>query len=175
MQRDYFDLIMQALLKQKQLLEQLEEENWQLRQQLTSLREAQGIFVVIEGKRFTLMAHGEENDLTTDPVAVPIPQQLSSTVKTVPHPTTVPASLHRSAIKSEYTEQAEEKATARFPMVEEKRSNTAPLQEMRPMALRPGSTDQLPPAHEDAKATMHKPSRWIHLWPRQRDVLIDTP
>jgi hypothetical protein len=41
-------------------------------------------------------------------------------VKTVLHPTTAPASLHPSAIKSEYIEQAEEKATARFPMVEEK-------------------------------------------------------
>jgi hypothetical protein len=158
MQRDYFDLIMQALLKQKQLLEQLEEENWQLRRQLTSLREAEGIFVVIEGKRFTLMAQEDEIALTTDPAAVPAPQQLSSTVKTVPHFTPVPAAapLQPSTIKSERAGQAEEKAAARLPMSEETRSNTGALQETRPMGLRPSPTDQQAPAHEDTKAALRR-------------------
>ena len=127
-----------------------------LRQQLTSLREAQGIFLVIEGKRLTLMAQGDENDLTTEPGAVPIPEELSSTVKTLPHLTTVPASLHPSTNNSEHAEQAGEKSVAPFPMIEEKGSNTAPLQEMRPMARRPTSTDQPMPAHENAKSTLRR-------------------
>jgi hypothetical protein len=102
------------------------------------------------------MAQGDGNDLTTDSVAASIPEELFSTVKTVPHPTTVPAPLQPSVIKSEHTEQAGEKSAARFPMVEEKRSNTAPLQEMRPMVHRPDSTDQLTPTHEDAKATLRR-------------------
>src|SRR5947209_19110572 len=52
MQQEYFELLLQALRKQQQIWEQLKEENWQLRRQLTDLRAAQGLVVVIEGKRF---------------------------------------------------------------------------------------------------------------------------
>jgi hypothetical protein len=41
MDEDTFDLIMQQVLEQKQLMEQLEEENRQLRRQLADLYEAQ--------------------------------------------------------------------------------------------------------------------------------------
>jgi hypothetical protein len=42
MNKDTFDLIMQEVLEQKQRMEQLEEENRQLRRQLAGLGEAQG-------------------------------------------------------------------------------------------------------------------------------------
>ncbi len=51
-----FELIMQDVLKQKQLLEDLQMENDELHRQLADLREGRGIFVDILGKRFPLVA-----------------------------------------------------------------------------------------------------------------------
>lgn len=50
-----FDLIMQEVFKQKQLLEDLISENDELYRQLADLREGRGIFVDISGKRFPLV------------------------------------------------------------------------------------------------------------------------
>ena len=54
MDRDYFGQIAQAILKQKQRMEQLEAENRELRQRLADLRAGRGIFVEIAGSRFAL-------------------------------------------------------------------------------------------------------------------------
>ena len=50
-----FELIMQEVFKQKQLLEDLISENDELHRQLAELREGRGIFVDIIGKRFPLV------------------------------------------------------------------------------------------------------------------------
>jgi hypothetical protein len=50
-----FELIMQEVLKQKQLLEDLLSENDELHRQLDGLREGRGIFIDILGKRFPLV------------------------------------------------------------------------------------------------------------------------
>lgn len=50
-----FELIMQEVLKQKQLLEELLTENDELHRQLAELREGRGIFVDIQGNRFPLV------------------------------------------------------------------------------------------------------------------------
>ena len=50
-----FELIMQEVLKQKQLMEDLQTENDELHHQLDELREGRGIFVDILGERFTLV------------------------------------------------------------------------------------------------------------------------
>ena len=50
-----FELILQEVLKQKQLLEDLLSENDELHRQLAELREGRGIFVHILGKRFPLV------------------------------------------------------------------------------------------------------------------------
>jgi hypothetical protein len=50
-----FELIMQEVLKQKQLLEDLQSENDELHRQLADLREGRGIFVDILSKRFPLV------------------------------------------------------------------------------------------------------------------------
>ncbi len=50
-----FELIMQEVLNQKQLMEVLRTENDELRRQLADLREGRGIFVEILGKRFPLV------------------------------------------------------------------------------------------------------------------------
>lgn len=54
MDRTYFDQIAQEIVKQKQLMDQLEAENRELRQQLADLRAGRGIFVDISGSRFAL-------------------------------------------------------------------------------------------------------------------------
>jgi len=50
-----FEPIMQELLKQKQLLEDLQSENDELHRQLADLREGRGVFIDILGKRFPLV------------------------------------------------------------------------------------------------------------------------
>lgn len=50
----YFDQIAQELRKQKQLMDRLEAENRELREQLAALRAGQRILVVISGTHFTL-------------------------------------------------------------------------------------------------------------------------
>lgn len=54
MDRDYFSQIAQAILKQKQRMEQLEAENRELRRYIDDLRTGRGIFVEISGRRFPL-------------------------------------------------------------------------------------------------------------------------
>jgi hypothetical protein len=49
-----FDLILQELLHQQEIMETLETENRELRQQLADLREGRGIFIEIDGVRFAL-------------------------------------------------------------------------------------------------------------------------
>ena len=51
-----FDLIAQELLRQQQVMEQMEDENRELRHQLTELRKGRGIFVEIDGHRFSLQS-----------------------------------------------------------------------------------------------------------------------
>jgi len=50
-----FELIMDELIKQKQLLEDLQTENDELYRQLAELREGRGIFIEILGNRFSLV------------------------------------------------------------------------------------------------------------------------
>jgi hypothetical protein len=49
-----FDLILQELLHQQEIMETLEAENRELRRQLADLREGRGIFIEIDGVRFAL-------------------------------------------------------------------------------------------------------------------------
>jgi hypothetical protein len=63
-----FELILQEVLKQKQLLEDLQTENDELNHQLTELREGRGIFVEILGIRYPLP--GEQTSVSPDEVAL---------------------------------------------------------------------------------------------------------
>ena len=67
-----FDALMQEIFKHRQVMEQLEEENKELRRQIADLREGRGISIEICGKRFSLAA------LTTAPTrAIPTPAPVS--------------------------------------------------------------------------------------------------
>ena len=54
MDGNYFEQIAQEIIKQKQLMDQLEAENRELRQRIADLRSGRGIFVDIAGSRFAL-------------------------------------------------------------------------------------------------------------------------
>src|SRR5574340_476938 len=60
-----FELIMQELLKQKQVLEDLQSENDELHRQLSDLREGRGVIVDILGKRFPLVDFPASDSLDT--------------------------------------------------------------------------------------------------------------
>lgn len=64
-----FDVITQEVLKQQRIMEQLEEENRELRRQLTDLREGRGVFIQIGHQRFALRVDVEFNS----PRVVPAP------------------------------------------------------------------------------------------------------
>jgi hypothetical protein len=67
-----FDALMQEIFKHRQVMEQLEEENKELRRQIADLREGRGISIEICGKRFSLAA------LSTAPTqAIPTPAPVS--------------------------------------------------------------------------------------------------
>jgi len=95
-----FELIMQEVLKQKQLLEDLQTENDELHRQLAELREGRGIFVDILGKRFPLVAEPvsvspeaiatAEADLSLQETTAMPGEALSSSLPDTP----VPATAH---------------------------------------------------------------------------------
>src|SRR6266852_3579209 len=93
-----FELIMQEVLKQKQLLEDLQTENDELHRQLAELREGRGIFVDILGKRFPLVGESVsvspeavatvKADLSLQETTVMLSEVLPSSLPDTPIPTT---------------------------------------------------------------------------------------
>jgi hypothetical protein len=68
---DTFDRLLEAIYAQQRLLEELERENRELRQQLQDLREGRGIFVEILGVRYPLSVVGAvERQITAPALAV---------------------------------------------------------------------------------------------------------
>jgi hypothetical protein len=108
-----FDQMAQEILKQKQLMDELEAENRELRQQMADLRTGRGIFVDIHGIRFALSGDPAPTQVvptlsvssaaspSTATVATPTPpiQQLVDT------PTTEIASITSPLQDQDVTEQ----------------------------------------------------------------------
>lgn len=66
MSGSHFEKIAQEILSQKRVMEDLETENHELKRQLADLREGRGIFLEIQGQRFTLLGAStatSQNDL----------------------------------------------------------------------------------------------------------------
>lgn len=82
-----YELIMQEVLKQKQLMDDLLAENRELRRQLADLREGRGIFLEIEGIQFALT--NEMFADTSHVQAVSTPQDTPTIVEPVPMPVAV--------------------------------------------------------------------------------------
>ncbi len=64
-----FDLILQELLHQQEIMETLETENRELRRQLADLREGRGIFIEIDGVRFALRCEADKLPAESLPTA----------------------------------------------------------------------------------------------------------
>ena len=75
-----FDQIAQAVLQQQILMQDLQQQNNQLRQQLHDLRSGRGIFVLISGTRFSLA------EITSNQDATPPVDAEASTITTTPTP-----------------------------------------------------------------------------------------
>ena len=96
-----FELIMQEVLKQKQLLEDLQTENDELHHQLAELRGGRGILVDILGKRFPLVGEPISAspeavatvgaDLSLQETTVILSEALPSSLPDTPVPATVTA------------------------------------------------------------------------------------
>jgi hypothetical protein len=71
-----FDRLMQEILRYQQLLEDLQEENRELRRQLADLREARGISVDICGRRFALVP--QSKPAPAQVIADPVPTSSST-------------------------------------------------------------------------------------------------
>ncbi len=64
-----FDLILQELLHQQEIMETLETENRELRRQLADLREGRGIFIEIDGVHFALRCEADKLPAESLPTA----------------------------------------------------------------------------------------------------------
>lgn len=69
-----FDVITQEVLKQQAIMQQLEEENRELRRQLTDLREGRGILIQIGPQCFALNVDVETNSPRVVPAPAPVAQ-----------------------------------------------------------------------------------------------------
>jgi hypothetical protein len=139
MDQNSFDLIMQEVLKQKQLVEHLVEENWQLRRQLADLCEARGIFVEIGGKRFALMEVSARISPTTDPVAVSVTHQMPD----------IPAHLQTPQAEPKRFAEEEGKGTGSSITLEETMVNSGAAQSTSPV-------EEQQPTDENEKAALRR-------------------
>jgi cell division protein FtsB len=59
-----FDNLAQEIFRQKQRMDALQAENNELRRHLAELREGRGLFIIVEGQRYPMIASREkgEND-----------------------------------------------------------------------------------------------------------------
>jgi hypothetical protein len=143
MDRNSFDLIMQEVLKQKQLLEHLEKENWQLRRQLADLCEARGIFVEIGSKRFALLEAPARISPTTDPVGVSVAHHMPAI------PQTPQAEPKRFA-------EEEGKGTGSSITLEETMVNTDAALSTRPVTLQLSPVEKQQPTDENEQAALRR-------------------
>jgi hypothetical protein len=118
-----FDVLMQEIRRHKRIMEQLEEENRELRRQLADLREARGIYVEICGKRFALMAESTPAPALVTPI--PAPTSYSTPVPAASAPG-VPASQKTPPLPDTETDVTESPTIA---MPQTPRSVTQPLED----------------------------------------------
>jgi len=89
-----FDALMQEILKHRRIMEQLEEENRELRRQITDLREGRVISIEICGQRFSLAAELTTASARAIPTAAPVSYttpvpEVSALITPTPQQTTI--------------------------------------------------------------------------------------
>jgi hypothetical protein len=173
-----FDLITQELLKQQRLMEELEEENEELRRQLADLRAGRGIFVEICGQRFMLETEGfvlsleaapllpdvvsaspdvvsasaEQNSASPDEAALAIASSPTQAMASVPLQEAAEAAPQDT--EEEQSEQDEEALTPTF--LEEIMLDEFATAMTRPMAVWTGPAKQSEDNEEERKAALRR-------------------
>ncbi|GHO84149.1 hypothetical protein [Dictyobacter formicarum] len=117
-----FDLITQELLNQRQIMEKLEAENRQLRQQLSDLRAGQGIFLEINGKRIALNTLQAAS--TTLSVDAPIETQEAAQPEKSPSASANASSRHQA--KAEVARSGAQQPHITTPLQEENKESAQP-------------------------------------------------
>ena len=103
MSGNHFDQLAQEILKQKQLMDTLEAENRELREQIADLRSGRGIFIDLLGSRFALR---DNTSLAQTSSASSVPASVSpATVGTSTPPAT--RVFNQSMVEASTTETAE--------------------------------------------------------------------
>lgn len=160
-----FELIMQEVLKQKELLEDLQKENDELHRQLAELREGRGIFVDILGKRFPLV--GEPVSVSPKVVAT-VEADLSQQETTVILNEALPPSLPDTPVPAAVTESdIEEVPKDRSPLATPTMSefleealldefSTASTRQMEQLAVWSGPITNPPSFDEKEKETLRR-------------------
>lgn len=157
-----FELLMQEVLKHKQIMEELEAENRDLLRQLAALRAGQNVVVDILGKRFPL---------TGEPV---VPPQEISTVQNFPDVPPTVADINQPTIILPVITETLQSSFAQMPQPEqtEEESATSPaptfLEELptdeftsavtNPIAIWPGreTKSEPQPTNEEEKAALRQ-------------------
>jgi hypothetical protein len=111
-----FDSIAQAILKQQRIMEELKEENRELRRQLAKFRAGHGIFVEIGGQRIALSQLMEEVEASPTPSTENVPQVAEQVAKTEIAPSIVdsPTVATITVATSEYLQPTDPR-TPKFP------------------------------------------------------------
>jgi hypothetical protein len=121
-----FDFIAQAMMKQKQLMDELENENRELRRQITDLRAGYGIFIEVEGKRFPIkgeivvaqaapVSYVIEPDFSAYFTAPSLPEELISPINENKQNAEVVQALEVSFVEELPLQQEEEQAQEKAP------------------------------------------------------------
>ncbi len=114
-----FDLIAQGLLRQKTVMEQMLQENQELRSQLADLRAGRGIFIEIDGQRFSLAGESlapqaTSIEIPSVPLVEPVPtatQVFNETEELVPSTTRTSLPIANVVIEEVEAEQKQEVPT----------------------------------------------------------------
>lgn len=154
-----FELIMQELMNQKQILEDLEAENLDLRRQLADLRAGRGIVVDILGERFSLNV---EPDASAAPSESPSTEQAvaavdSSATSNVEASTTpIPETLLTDSDQEESEEETAVPAATAPAFLEEMLLEEFATASTRQMAVWTNSAPKPPVVDEEEKAVLRR-------------------
>ena len=152
-----FELIMQEVLTQQNVMKELEAENRELRRQLSELREGRGIFIELLGTRFSLdvetVVVSPESALTQE--LVPAAEQQPTSIIEVPTTPIPEMSLpDPQEAQAEIPDEATLLPSSSF--LEEMMLDEFTSVATSPMAVWTGSAKKSTPINEEVKATLRR-------------------
>jgi hypothetical protein len=162
-----FEQLMEEVLNQKQYMEELLAENYELRRQLAGLRDGLGIVLEIQGQRFSLAGDAAAGFLLAEPEAqetifteqpttiMPISEAAVGT--RTPLETPMPNTDDFELIPYSLNEEEEEVLARTSSILEDMLVDESATAVTSPMAVRQGSkTRKLAMIDEEEKATLRK-------------------